>query len=127
MKNKPHFIASIFGASAVLLGAFGAHYLKTIFIPEMLSSFETGIKYQFYHSIVLLFISIAPFENNQKSVLQKLFSIGILLFSGSIYLLCLLKTYQIENIKAIGILTPIGGLFLIFAWSTMAFFTFKKN
>ena len=122
MNNKTVLIASIFGAISVILGAFGTHYLKTIFSPELLSSFETGVKYQFYHSIVLLFVAISSFENKQKSILQNLFSAGIILFSGSIYLLCYLKTNQIENFKAIGILTPIGGLFFIFAWLAMAYF-----
>ena len=103
--------------SSVILGAFGAHYLKTIFTPELLSSFETGVKYQMYHSLALLALAIyAQLSGHSVKFIFGLFLSGIILFSGSIYILCFLKSNMQIGLGGLGILTPIGGLLLIAAW-----------
>jgi uncharacterized membrane protein YgdD (TMEM256/DUF423 family) len=121
MTNKPALIAgSIFAMLSVIIGAFGAHYLKTIFSPETLISFETGVRYQFYHSVALLFLGLYAKEN--PPYLKLIFACfvgGILLFSGSIYLLCLLKSTMSIGLGGLGILTPLGGLLFIAAWAML--------
>ncbi len=115
---KPALLTgSIFALLCVVIGAFGAHYLKAIFTPETLLSFETGVRYQFYHSIALLFTGMYAKENPlyYKSI-TCLFSAGIILFSGSIYTLCLLKSTMNIGLGGLGMLTPIGGLCFIAAW-----------
>lgn len=115
---KPALLAgSIFALLGVIIGAFGAHYLKTIFSPETLISFETGVKYQFYHSFALLFLALYAKENpGSVKIIFGLFTTGILLFSGSIYVLCYLKSTMHIGLGGLGILTPIGGLCFVAAW-----------
>jgi uncharacterized membrane protein YgdD (TMEM256/DUF423 family) len=119
---KPALISgSIFAMLSVVLGAFGAHYLKTIFTPEILSSFETGVKHQMYHSLALLFTGIISMNIHQKAkLITILFITGIVLFSGSIYALCILKSNLQIGLGGLGILTPIGGLFFIMGWGLLA-------
>ncbi len=116
---KPALLSAIiFGALAVTIGAFGAHKLKEIFTPEQLSSFEIGVRYQFYHCFALLFTGLVAshFPSKYIAYATILFSVGIILFSGSIYALNILKTQGAVGLSGIGILTPIGGLMLIAAW-----------
>ena len=119
---KPALIlGSLFAMLSVVFGAFGAHYLKTIFTPELLSSFETGVKYQMYHSLALLFTGIISKNIHQKAkLITILFTTGIILFSGSIYALCILKSNLQIGLGGLGILTPIGGLFFIIGWGLLA-------
>jgi|TARA_B100001063_G_C16545426_1_gene443390 uncharacterized membrane protein YgdD (TMEM256/DUF423 family) len=113
---KNLIIASFLGLGAIVLGAFGAHALKEILSIEELSSFETGVRYQMYHAIVLLFVnSYDEFTTSQKNRITYLFIIGILLFSGSIYLIHLTSI----SAKSIWFVTPLGGLFLIIGWVFM--------
>lgn len=116
--HKPSLLSGIaLAMMSVILGAFGAHYLKTIFTPELLSSFETGVKYQMYHSLALLALGLyAHLSGHSVKVISILFLAGILLFSGSIYILCFLKSNMQIGLGGLGILTPIGGLLLIAAW-----------
>lgn len=128
---KPALLSgSLLAALAVILGAFGAHYLKTIFTPELLQSFETGVRYQFYHAIALLFIGLLATQSGIKSLkLTYAFMLaGILLFSGSIYILCFLKSTGTIGLSGIGALTPIGGICFIVAWLSLinAIITIKK-
>lgn len=126
---KPALLTgSIFALLSVVIGAFGAHYLKTIFTPETLLSFETGVRYQFYHSIALLFTGIYAKENPlYYKAISSLFSIGIILFSGSIYALCLFKSTMNIGLGGLGILTPVGGLFFIAAWLLLIVSVIKLN
>lgn len=102
---------------SVIFGAFGAHYLKSIFTSELLNSFETGVKYQMYHGIALIVLGIyARWSNSSVKKITALFVLGILLFSGSIYVLCFLKSNMQIGLGGLGILTPLGGLLLIAAW-----------
>lgn len=116
MSQKIVLTALILGALAIVLGAFGAHGLKKFLSIEELNSFEVGFRYQMYHALFLLFVSQTSFiTDKQKLVVFVLTLFGIVLFSGSIYLL---TTSTITNIKAkfLGPITPIGGLLLISSW-----------
>ena len=107
----------LFAALAVILGAFGAHALKAKLSVEMLQVFETGVRYQFYHSFALLITGIlfSAFPFNGVKLAATFFIIGILLFSGSLYAMSLLSING-TGIGPIGIITPIGGLFFILGW-----------
>jgi uncharacterized membrane protein YgdD (TMEM256/DUF423 family) len=109
--------AALFGALAVILGAFGAHALKSQLSAEMLQAYETGVKYQFYHTIAMLAIGIIYATYPEKSIkwAATLFTIGIILFSGSLYTMALMSIKGI-TLGPVGIITPIGGLFFIIGW-----------
>ena len=111
--------ASILGLLTIVLGAFASHGLRGSISVESLQAFETGVRYQMYHSIVLLFIGITGvFSMKTKRVLYYLILIGILLFSGSIYGLATNELSSFD-FKSIGFVTPIGGLLLIISWGVM--------
>ncbi len=117
-------LTAILGFFAILLGAFGAHTLKEKIGIEQLKAFETGVKYQMYHVIVLLFVNtFQGFTPKIKNRISIFFFIGILFFSGSIYLL---TTTNISP-KIIGPITPFGGLFLMFGWLLLVYYFIKKK
>jgi len=119
--KKNLIITCLLGAITIILGAFGAHALQEILNSNELKSFETGVRYQMYHVLVLLFINTqSNFNNKIKNNLSYLFFIGILLFSGSIYAI----TFGV-NVKYVWFVTPIGGFFFIFGWLSMAYSYFK--
>ncbi|PQJ77445.1 DUF423 domain-containing protein [Polaribacter glomeratus] len=121
---KNLIITSFLGMFAIILGAFGAHALKEVLTPDQLSSFETGVKYQMYHVLVLLFVNtFEGFTLKQKNRISYMFFVGILFFSGSIYAL------QLTSItaKSIWFVTPLGGLFFIIGWLMMLTVFVKKN
>jgi uncharacterized membrane protein YgdD (TMEM256/DUF423 family) len=120
-------VSSIFGALAVLIGAFGAHGLKAQLSPEALTVFDTGVKYHFYHTLALWATTIYFIQSNQAKLKTTfwLFVAGIVLFSGSLYIIAT-KSIHGLNLGALGILTPIGGLFFIAAWISLGF-GFQKN
>ncbi|GAB5563487.1 MAG: DUF423 domain-containing protein [Winogradskyella sp.] len=107
---------AIFGGLSIILGAFGAHKLKQVFTPELLQSFETGVKYQMYHAIVLLVLGF-NLDINAKfyNAIIWCFIIGVILFSFSIYGLCF-SSSKGKKLKFIGPITPIGGLLLTVGW-----------
>lgn len=107
---------------AVALGAFGAHGLKKLVPPETVATFETGVKYQMYHALALLLVGLIA-ERLASVWLKRAawcFLIGILLFSGSLYLLTALKATDSVDLGGLGIITPIGGLFFIAGWISLA-------
>lgn len=110
--------AAVLGALAVILGAFGAHKLKELVPPETVSTFQTGVTYQFYHVFALIATGIlfAQLPGSQLLWAGRCFIIGIILFSGSLYLMTILKMTENVGLKSIGILTPIGGVFFIAGW-----------
>jgi len=111
--------ASILGMIAIILGAFASHGLKGSISVESLQTFETGVRYQMYHAIVLLFIGITTvFGTKTKKLLFYLIVVGILFFSVSIYGLAT-NDMSSFDFKSIGFITPIGGLFLIVSWGVM--------
>ncbi|MCL7762464.1 DUF423 domain-containing protein [Polaribacter sp. Z014] len=112
---------AIFGLTAVIFGAFGAHLLKKKLSTDQLQSFETGVKYQMYHAIVLL---VLGFQLNHKLTIDNYivytFIIGILLFSFSIYGL-VISSANNKKLKFLGPITPLGGLFLIIGWGLLIY------
>ena len=110
--------AAVLGVLAVTLGAFGAHGLKKIVPPETLGTFETGVRYQFYHTLALLAIAILFEKFPLRSIRYAgiCFITGIVLFSGSLYLLTLLQATNTVGLRGIGAITPIGGVFFIVGW-----------
>ena len=111
---------------AIALGALGAHALKEILISEKLLSFETGIRYQVYHAISILVLSLNDKKFNHKlNTSLNLMTIGVILFSFSIYLLSLQEILNI-NLTFLGPITPLGGALMIAGWLNL-FFAIKKN
>ncbi|WP_304136685.1 DUF423 domain-containing protein [Mesonia mobilis] len=110
---------AVFGILAIVLGAFGAHALKKTFTEEQLSSFETGVKYQMYHAILLLVIGLNfPLVNTIEHFMVFFVIAGVILFSFSIYGLCI-SSSRGKKIKLLGPITPLGGLSLIIGWILM--------
>lgn len=119
MDKKLLITATILGVLSVILGAFAAHGLKELISEEAMKTFETGVKYQMYHAIMLLFVgSTSYLKVTQKKVILYLVIIGVIFFSGSIYGLAT-NAITAFNFKAIALITPIGGLFLIASWLVM--------
>lgn len=116
MERKISSVAVIMGMTAIILGAFGAHALKKQLTVEELVTFETGVKYQMYHALFLLFLGLTSLvtEKSKKMIFQ-LVIFGVIFFSGSIYLLAT-KTITGIYFKPLGIITPIGGTLLILGW-----------
>ena len=114
-------ITTILGALAIVLGAFGAHALKESLSIEGLESFNTAVKYQMYHVLVLLFVqTAAPISLKSQKGISYLFYLGILCFSGSIYAI----TLGIPA-KFIWFVTPLGGLLFIIGWLKLGISIFK--
>lgn len=110
--------AAFFGGLAVILGAFGAHSLKNLVDGISLSIWQKGVEYQFYHVFALLYLStFARYKNKLINLSFIFFTVGIILFSGSLYALTLSKIVQHQNLGSfLGPLTPVGGLCLIMGW-----------
>ncbi len=127
MAKKIILLAVFFLAVAVVLWALGAHSLETKISPQKLDSFKTGVTYQFYHGFALILIAILMevFKKPGLKISAILFAIGILFFSGSIYILSTIEISGI-NPKPFGPITPIGGLFFIAGW-IVTFIQFLKK
>lgn len=126
MNKKILVTASLLGLTSVIIGAFGAHSLKELISIESQQTFETGVRYQMYHAILLLFVGVTSLiKEKTKHIIYYLVVLGLLLFSGSIYVLAT-NTLTTFDFKTIGFITPIGGLFLITAWFLL-FTHFLKN
>ena len=121
MNRKILSTAALLGMIAIILGAFGAHALKKLLSVEQLVTFETGVRYQMYHALFLLFIGTTTLINQKrKNLIYNLTLLGVILFSGSIYLLATDSLTTIE-FKIFGFVTPIGGILLISAWFILFF------
>ncbi|MFL3660767.1 MAG: DUF423 domain-containing protein [Polaribacter sp.] len=121
MNENAIIIGGIFGFSAILLGAFGAHLLKKKLNLQQLQSFETGVKYQMYHAIVLLILGFQfPVTSTINNYIVYAFIIGTVLFSFSIYALVLLSANN-KKLKFLGPITPLGGLFLALGWGLLVY------
>ncbi|MFB9054488.1 DUF423 domain-containing protein [Formosa undariae] len=105
---------ALFGMLSVIFGAFGAHALKKILSPDQLQSFEVGVKYQMYHAIVLLILGFSKTDTLSPAIYW-CFTVGIILFSFSIYGL-VLSDAKGKKLRFLGPITPIGGLFLVSGW-----------
>ncbi|MDR0265570.1 MAG: DUF423 domain-containing protein [Sphingobacterium sp.] len=116
MQNFVIITAALFGAFAIILGAFGAHAFKKILSTEKLESFEVGVRYQMYAALTLLLIGFNfSFEQQSERVAFYLITLGTILFSVSIYFLSF-ADYWKKNLKFLGPITPLGGLLMIAGW-----------
>lgn len=120
MERKIIATAAFLSLTAIILGAFGAHALKNYLTPEQLISFETGVKYQMYHALFLLFLGLSAvfLTDKTKKLMYWLVVLGVAFFSGSIYLLTTKNVTGID-FKFLGPITPIGGTLLIVAWGIL--------
>ena len=108
-------------AATIMIGAFGAHGLKEILDPGALATFEVGVRYQTYHALAILGLGLAgAIPNNLRKKVFWFFVFGILLFSGSIYLLSLDSILPFES-SGIGFVTPLGGLMFIIGWILLGY------
>lgn len=116
MKKGLFMLAAISGFLAVALGAFAAHGLKAVTTPDLIKIFDVGVEYQFYHTFALIAVALAG--HWVKSPLLNwaawLFIIGIILFSGSLYL------YALSGVKILGLITPFGGFCFLVGWALLA-------
>ena len=122
-------IGALLGGIAVALGAFGAHGLKKVVPADTVSTFQTGVQYQMYHALALIAVAIV-FEKFPTKLMVwagVCFCIGILLFSGSLYLLTILKATSKVGLEGVGFITPIGGLFFIVGWLLLFAGVMKSN
>src|SRR5690625_2188157 len=118
-------IAAFLESITILIGAFGANGLNDLVDEQSVVSFDTGVRYQMYHVFALLILAYAlPLTDKQRKRVAGLFGIGILLFSGSIYLLVLRDYLPFDSYK-IAFITPIGGVFFVIGWLTLAFYLLK--
>ncbi|MDO6515280.1 MULTISPECIES: DUF423 domain-containing protein [unclassified Neptuniibacter] len=116
-------ISAMSGFFAVACGAFGAHGLKDLLEPNLYAVYQTGVEYQFYHTFALLFIAVAPANLSSKHLgwAGIAFTLGILLFSGSLYLLAL------TGIKVLGAITPLGGVAFLCGWALVGYTAIISN
>ncbi len=121
MKHKLILIAALFGALAVILGALGAHQLKTMLSASSLEAFDKGVRYQMYHALLLLTIAMLykPSVAKEIKLIAIFIVVGICLFSFSVYLLSTQSITHI-NFSFLGPITPLGGLSMISAWVLLA-------
>jgi uncharacterized membrane protein YgdD (TMEM256/DUF423 family) len=116
-------LSSLLGASGVAFGAYASHGLKSWASVTQVEYFQLAVTYQLLHAITLLAVSIVAFFISNRWIIssQISFVLGIILFSGSLYL------YVFTGTKMLGMITPIGGLFLIIAWLMFAVSLFRKS
>ena len=127
MKQFVLIIAALYGTIGIVLGAMGAHFLKSHLSIEKVQSFEVGVRYQLFHSLFLLIIGYQfSFHSNLEKIIGVLVILGVFLFSGSIYGLSTSELMNI-NLKFLGPVTPIGGLLMILGWSFLFFKFLMKS
>lgn len=130
MNGKKLLVAcSVLGVLAVSLGAFGAHGLKSVLPPEKIATYTTGITYHFYHTLALVLAAILYKMSNSKWYVWSAwcFIIGILLFSGSLYLLSTRELIGLVTYKWLGPITPIGGVLFIVGWAFLGVGAYTNN
>ena len=116
-------LGGILGFLGVALGAFGAHALRARLSSEMLAVFETGVRYQMYHTIAMLIVAAAIGHIGNARLLAAAgwsFFAGVLLFSGSLY------TLALTGIPTLGAITPIGGLLFLIGWACLVVFAIAR-
>jgi uncharacterized membrane protein YgdD (TMEM256/DUF423 family) len=120
MNRRIILTASLFGAIAVIFGAFGAHSLKNVLSSGALEVWAKGVEYQFYHSFALLFLSLLAIKEDKLLKWSYVFfTLGIIFFSGSLYLLATRELLNMAFLNYIGPVTPIGGLCFILGWALL--------
>lgn len=122
-------LGALFAGLGVVLGAFGAHALKKVLEIDHLQIFETGVRYQMYHSFGLIASGICYvyFPTIKMKLSAAFFTTGILLFSGSLYAMTFLKMSGQVGLGGLGIITPIGGVFFILGWLMLLLAVLKKS
>lgn len=126
-QNSLLLFAGVSGLSAVALGAFGAHGLKPLLSQEMLNAYESGVRYQFYHTLAVLFLSYHSYTSLpfvKRAVM--FFILGIILFSGSLYLMSLASIAG-NTWRWLGPVTPFGGLCFMLGWLFLILQALRKN
>lgn len=120
-------IGAIFGVLAVIIGAFGAHTVSQYVSATVLQTYETGVRYQFYHVFALLALGILGSQCPPRLAAWAggLFSVGILLFSGSLYAITAIKASGGAVTAAVGLMTPLGGACFIAGWTIFLIATFQ--
>ena len=127
MDKKIISTAAFLGIIASTLGAFGAHALKKTLSLDQLVTFETGVRYQMYHALFLFYIGLmSDLSQKTKKTIYYLVLSGVLLFSGSIYLLAT-NDLTAFDFKTIGFITPIGGVLLILGWLVLLLNYYNKK
>lgn len=126
MNRKVTLLAIIFICSSIILGAFGAHALKSILSADRLASFETGVRYQMYGGLALLIVGLCQNTILPSKYFYVFNILGIFLFSFSIYLLCLNDFIPIPKMVLVP-LTPIGGMLMIFSWVLLFISIWKEK
>lgn len=126
--NRTILSTAVFmGLLAIILGAFGAHGLKKLVDASAVETFETGVRYQMYNALFLLFLGLwTGLANSYKKRVFVLVLIGVILFSFSIYLLAL-NSLTAFDFKRIGFLTPLGGVFMILGWFFLGYYILTKK
>ena len=120
-------VGTAMGMLAIVLGAFAAHGLEKLVDAQAIDTFETGVKYQMYHALFLLFLGIWDgLPSKPKKIVFTLILLGVVLFSFSIYLLAL-NSLTSFDFKIIGFLTPIGGVLMILGWVVLAYKILKTK
>ena len=122
MERKWIAIGSVLGGLAVALGAFGAHSLRDVLTPSALETFETGVRYQFYHAVAIILAGLVLGRDPSAKLANAagwLFMIGVAIFSGSLYLL------TITGMRWLGAITPIGGVAFIVGWACLGLATWR--
>lgn len=122
-------MASVLGALSVALGAFGAHELKKMVSEKALVTFETAVRYQFYHVFALLIVGVLYKEFVSKTILYaaRFFMLGIILFCGSLYALSFVQAAVAPGYKWLGPITPIGGACFIAGWILLFFAVWQRS
>jgi uncharacterized membrane protein YgdD (TMEM256/DUF423 family) len=128
MKEKIIVTASIFGILAVIAGAFGAHSLQAVLSAKNMEVWHTAVEYQFFHVFAILFLStLTRFKIKLINECYYLFSLGIICFSGSLYLLACRDLLEWNWLSVIGPLTPLGGLLFIAGWLALGVAAYKHK
>jgi len=115
-----------FGLTAVINGAMASHALSAVLGDSLVKSFQTGVRYQMFHAILLIILGFQPYEKFRNRLLLWLIVLGIISFSFSIYILSTRELIGIAGLEKLGPLTPIGGMLLISAWTILLIKSFKK-
>lgn len=128
MKEKIIVTASVFGVLAVIAGAFGAHSLQAVLSAKNMEVWHTAVEYQFFHVFAILFLStLTRFRIKLINECYYLFSLGIICFSGSLYLLACRDLLEWNWLSIIGPLTPLGGLLFIAGWLALGVAAYKQK
>ncbi len=112
------YLSAFLGMTGVILGAFGAHLLSSQLGPVSMNAFNTGVDYHLFHALALLATAVIYYNTRVRGFyyIGLLFFLGILLFSGSLYILSMKQLFNIGEPGLLGLVTPFGGLILIGAW-----------